>query len=397
MLASILDPSAPPGQLFDYESLAQTRAHLAPALGPALLGLALTAALCLVLTWLAPRLGFVKPGGRVRDIHVGTIPLGGGLAMYAGFAVAAVVALPHDWTLAGIVGLTGLSALVFTIDDSFGMRPALKLALQVGFAVVAVEVFAFRIADLNLGLVHISLGLLALPVTVFWIIGMQNTVNLLDGVDGLAAGVMAIVALVLMIAATQHLDKPGQREALVLAAILAAVCTGFLVFNFNPARIFMGDSGAHFLGLATALLSILGVAKVAVAAALLVPLIALAVPIGDTAWAIIRRRRQGLSIAHADSRHIHHQLLDFGLSQRETCLVFFGATAILGAAGLSVFGHRRILAVVVAGVLLLVAIFLSARLNFRNRSVPVPGGRIVQLIRNGRAHEPDPVKPRQAS
>jgi UDP-GlcNAc:undecaprenyl-phosphate GlcNAc-1-phosphate transferase len=141
----------------------------------------------------------------------------------------------------------------------------------------------------------------------------------------------------------------------LLSGALAGGCIGFLFFNFYPARIFMGDSGSHFLGLAVGLLSVMGVAKTAVAFALVVPALALAIPIADTAWAIVRRRRRRVSITHPDTRHLHHQLLDFGLSPLETCLLFYGATGILGTLGLMLFGHRRIL--LAAVVLLLVGLF----------------------------------------
>src|SRR5204862_1328841 len=142
-----------------------------------------------------------------------------------------------------------------------------------------------------------------------WLLGMQNTVNLLDGVDGLAAGVVFIVAVTLMLAAA------GLRQVayVQLAAALAGTCAGFLLFNFHPARIFMGDSGAHFLGMALGMISILGVAKVAVAFALAAPVLALALPIADTGWAILRRHRQGASVATPDRLHLHHRLQSFGL------------------------------------------------------------------------------------
>ena len=257
--------------------------------------------------------------------------------------------------------------------------------VNVGLALAAVEIFGMHIDFLSLGVLRIhNLGLLILPITVLWIIGMQNTVNLLDGVDGLAAGVVGIVAVILMIAAAGRLGVPGQREVLVLCGILAATCVGFLVFNFHPARIFMGDSGSQFLGTALALLSILGVAKVTVAAALLVPVLALAIPIADTAWAIVRRRRDGLSVGHADSEHVHHRLLNFGLTQPETCVVFYGATGILGAIGLAVYGHKRILAAAIVFMVVIISTLLGERLQLWNRRLPVPGGRILRLVLEGR-------------
>lgn len=173
--------------------------------------------------------------------------------------------------------------------------------------------------------------------------GMQNTVNFLDGADGLAAGVVFIVAVTLMLAAAGL----RQLDVVQLSGALAGTCAGFLIFNWHPAKIFMGDSGAHFLGTALGVISILGVAKVAVAFALAVPVLALAVPVLDTAWAILRRRRQRASVASADLLHLHHRLQAFGLDQRQTCFVFYTATALLGALGLTLFGHGRILAVVI--------------------------------------------------
>ena len=175
----------------------------------------------------------------------------------------------------------------------------------------------------------------------FWLVGMQNTVNFLDGADGLAAGVVAIVALVLLLAAGQQRQLPVVQ----LSGALAGCCVGFLIFNFPPARVFMGDSGAHFLGVALGMISILGVAKVAVGFALAAPVIAMAVPIADTGWAILRRRRIGASVATPDRLHLHHRLQSFGLDPRQTCYVFYAASALLGALGLTLFGHGRILAV----------------------------------------------------
>jgi UDP-GlcNAc:undecaprenyl-phosphate GlcNAc-1-phosphate transferase len=186
---------------------------------------------------------------------------------------------------------------------------------------------------------------------------MQNSINLLDGVDGLAAGVVAIVGGVLFLAAVNRLGvEPSQSGVILLSSALIGCCLGFLVFNFAPARIFMGDSGSHLLGMLVGIITILGVAKVTVALALFVPVLALALPIGDTAFAIFRRRRQGVGFAHADARHLHHRLLALGLTPRETAITFYLATAILGCVGLAIFGHRKILAVALG--LLLVALAL---------------------------------------
>src|SRR5689334_4236864 len=289
--------------------------------------------------------------------------------MWIGFAVAALIFLPKDLTVLGVVLVSGLAMAVLIIDDKRGMRPIVKLGVQVGLAIVAVAGFGTQIGYFGLPGGHIVyFGLLAAPVSVFWLVGMQNTVNFLDGADGLAAGVIAIVALVLMLAAGQLL----QIEIVQLAGALAGCCAGFLLFNFPPARIFMGDSGAHFLGIALGMISILGVAKVAVAFALAAPALALAVPIADTGWAIVRRRRRKASVAAPDLMHLHHRLQSFGLDPRQTCFVFYSASALLGAVGLTLFGHGRILAVVLAVTAVMVATVAADLMEHAGWRIPAP-------------------------
>jgi UDP-GlcNAc:undecaprenyl-phosphate GlcNAc-1-phosphate transferase len=232
-----------------------------------------------------------------------------------------------------------------------------------------VVVFGIQIEVVRLPGNHVvELGLLMAPVSMLWLLGMQNTVNFLDGVDGLAAGVIFIVALVLMLAAGELKDI----DVVQLSGALAGTCAGFLLFNFHPARIFMGDSGAHFLGIALGMISILGVAKVAVAFALAVPVLALALPIADTAWAILRRRRQKTSVAQADLLHLHHRLQSFGLDPRQTCYVFYAASALLGALGLTLFGHGRILAVVTVTCVVLTSTVAADLLIHAGWRIPAP-------------------------
>ncbi|HEY8679867.1 MAG TPA: MraY family glycosyltransferase [Candidatus Dormibacteraeota bacterium] len=366
---------------FSRAFLAHLASSLIPAFGPFLLAGAATIVLTPLAMRLARRLGFVAaPGG--RHIHLKPTPMLGGWALYLAFAGSVAWYLGvKDWRIVGILTLCGLTTLLFTYDDRFQMPPGLKLAIEIGIGLLAVFAFGLNITFFSLPGNHtIQLGVLSYPLTLLWLLGMQNTINLLDGVDGLAAGVVAIVAGVLAAAA---ISKGTDENVVILSAALAGACLAFLIFNFHPAKIFMGDSGSHFLGLALALLSIIGVAKVAVGFALAVPVIALAVPIADTAWAIIRRRRAGLSIAHADSRHIHHHLLDFGLTQPQTCFLFYGATALLGSIGLMLLGHQRIWIVMIV----LVAVGLSTvagdRLQDVTRRVPVPGFRRLFPVPHG--------------
>ncbi|MGH7763940.1 MAG: glycosyltransferase family 4 protein [Candidatus Dormibacteraceae bacterium] len=337
---------------FGPNGLASLRDHLLPGLWPLLAALAACALFVPVAITLSRRTGLIaRPGG--RHAHEKPTPLLGGLAMYVGFAVAVLVFLPGYAQTPGVLLVSGLAMALLTVDDRRPIAPLVKLVVQILLAALAVLAFGIQIGFIRLPgnhIVHFGL-LLAAPITIFWLVGMQNTVNFLDGVDGLAAGVVAIVAVILMLAA----GELNQIEIVKLSGALAGACAGFLLFNFHPARIFMGDSGAHFLGIALGMISILGVAKVAVAFALAAPALALALPIADTAWAILRRRLERASVARPDRLHLHHRLQSFGLDPRQTCFVFYAATALLGALGLTLFGHGRVLAVVLVATAALVS------------------------------------------
>jgi UDP-GlcNAc:undecaprenyl-phosphate GlcNAc-1-phosphate transferase len=311
---------------------------------------------------LSPALGLMaKPSERHR--HPKPTPLLGGIALYAGFALAVLLFLPQNLTTLAVLLASGLAAVLLVADDRWSFPPLAKFGLQVAISLLAVIGFGqlgFQITFVTLpglGLVH--LGWLAIPISLFWLLGMQNTMNFLDGVDGLAAGVVAIVAITLLLAAA---SRP-QMDVVLFCGALAGACTGFLVFNWHPAKIFMGDSGAHFLGVALGLISILGVAKIAVAFALVLPVLALALPIGDTVWAIYRRWKRGRSVAEPDAGHLHHRLQDLGFDPREICYVFYGTTAVLGAVGLMFFGHKRILGVVLVVLLAVLSTVAESRLQ----------------------------------
>lgn len=342
--------------------------HLQVGIAPFLVAMALGLALTPLAIVAARRLGFVRAPRHERDIHQRPVPMLGGLALFCAFGGGLNWFQPgRHWAL---LALTGAAALIFVVDDRWGVHAWLKLAADAALALVAILALGYQITFFSVPhLGTVNLGWLGIPVTLLWIAGMINTVNLLDGIDGLAAGVVGIVALVLVVAAASK-----QQPAVVASsAALAGACAGFLFYNFHPARVFMGDSGARFLGLALALLSITGVAKVVTAFALVVPVVALGIPILDTGWAIVRRRRQRLSIAHADTRHIHHQLLDFGLSQPQVCLAIYCGTGILGALGLMLFGHKRILSVAVVLLVVGLSTVIGESLVESGWRIPMPG------------------------
>ena len=360
---------------FGGDALFNLRDRLLPGLWPLLAALVICAVAVPLMIRLSRRIGVIAMPSE-RHAHSKPTPALGGLAMYIGFAAAVLLLVPINITTIGLLVVCGLATVLLIQDDRSPVRPLVKLAMQVTVAVVAVVVFGdilkddqFVISFFGLPGKHIVyLYLLATPVSIFWLMGMQNTVNFLDGADGLATGVVFIVAITLMLAAA------GLRQIQVVqvSGALAGACAGFLFFNWHPAKIFMGDSGAHFLGTALGVISILGVAKVAVAFALAVPMLALAVPIADTVWAILRRRRQRASVARADLLHLHHRLQAFGLDQRQTCFVFYTATALLGALGLTLFGHGRILAVVAATCVVLTSTVAADLLMHAGWRIPAP-------------------------
>ena len=337
-------------------------ARFGPAVVPFLAALVCTAIVVLPVRWLAFRLGAVaKPGDRF--IHQHPTARLGGLAMYLGFGLAAALFSTEPTTL-GLLLSAAIITTLMVFDDIGGVQPLFKLGFQVAASLLAIVGFGISIRFIGVpGCVITLAPLVSVVLTLLWFVSLQNTINFLDGVDGLAAGVVAIVAATLLLAAINR----SETGIVILAGALIGACIGFLFFNWHPARIFMGDSGSNFLGFTLAALSVLSVAKGTVVLALIVPVAALAIPILDTGWAIVRRRRRGRSIATPDTEHLHHRLLDFGLSPRETALVFYFGTAIFAAVGLTIYGHRKVLLVAILLLLLGIAIIVVRRFRRTSR------------------------------
>jgi UDP-GlcNAc:undecaprenyl-phosphate GlcNAc-1-phosphate transferase len=301
--------------------------------------------LALGLTPLSARVGYHlgavdQPGG--RRAHAGNVPRTGGIALFGGFAGGAVLAFalwqpsnPDDARrLAAVVAGTIFVFLFGLWDDRRELTVWPQFAAQAvaAFIAIAGTVFIERFTNpLTDQLVVIPdtvpfLGWgIVVAVTLFWVMGMMNTVNWLDGLDGLASGVGFIAAVLFAI----HSYRLGQREIALFPTALAGACLGFLPFNFHPARVFMGTAGAMVVGYALATLSILAPARIATA------LLVLGVPIVDVAWLIVSRWRRGSSPAVGGRDHLHHRLVDLGLSQRQIvflyylfCL-FFGGLALV--------------------------------------------------------------------
>ncbi|WP_366923767.1 undecaprenyl/decaprenyl-phosphate alpha-N-acetylglucosaminyl 1-phosphate transferase [Metallumcola ferriviriculae] len=279
----------------------------------------------------------IKVAGRVgamdspddRKVHQQAMPRIGGLAIFIGFVSAVLLFIPLTGEIKALL-VGGAVVLLFgVVDDIKGISPKVKLFGQIAAAII-VTMGGIRVDFItNPFDGMILLGKLAVPVTVFWIVGVTNALNLIDGLDGLAAGTSAIAAVTIsLVAAVQ-----GQTAVAVMALVLAVSIMGFLKYNFHPAQIFMGDSGSMFLGFTLASMAVMGLTKGATVISLFIPIVVLGIPIFDTFFAIVRRYLQGKPIFQADKGHLHHRLLDMGFSHKQTVLAIYGVNLTLGGSG----------------------------------------------------------------
>jgi UDP-GlcNAc:undecaprenyl-phosphate GlcNAc-1-phosphate transferase len=295
----------------------------------------------------AMRAGAVdEPGG--RRVHQQVTPRLGGVAVFVGcFAPIAALCIWDTQTastlfrqiglLLGFLAGSSIVVLVGAIDDLRGLGPWPKLLAQTAAAVTA-YLCGFHIETVNLPWIgDVAMGAFALPVTVFWFLAVTNALNLIDGLDGLASGIALIATGVNCTLAYAH----GSTLVLLLASSLGGATLGFLRYNFNPASIFLGDSGSMFLGFALAAMSLADAhTKSSTAVAIMVPLVALGVPVVDTALAMSRRVLARRSIFSADRGHIHHKLLDLGFTHRRVVLTLYTISVLLALSSLGIaFGR----------------------------------------------------------
>jgi UDP-GlcNAc:undecaprenyl-phosphate GlcNAc-1-phosphate transferase len=295
-------------------------------------GLLLATALVLLLTplvaRLAPRIGGLDDSADRPRVHSAPVPRIGGLAIVAGILVPAALLVELDGTYTAILlAAFGVAALGL-VDDLRGLRPSLKLAGVALLALVPVVGYELTIDHVTLPLVgdH-DLGWVGYPLAVLWIAGVANLVNLIDGMDALAAGIVAIAAAAFAILAASF----GRMEAAALAAIVCGATLGFLRHNYHPAKIFMGDSGALALGFLIAALALDGLFKTAAAITLVAPMLVLAVPILDTSFVVLKRLKYRRPPWGADHNHFYHRFLRIGLSQRRTAAYLHVWAALLAA------------------------------------------------------------------
>ena len=281
-----------------------------------------------------------------RRVNMLPIPRMGGVAIFGGILAALAVAgfgvYAFGWVdpfidyngievnYWGVLLGTVLIFLVGAVDDVVDLNPKAKMLGQIVAAcVVAGSGLLFSSIHNPFGEGYIEFGWVAYPLTVFYLVAFANVINLIDGLDGLAAGITGISAIAILLFAV----LTGRFDAALFSVILVGVCAGFLKSNFFPASIFMGDSGALLLGFSLGVISLFAVARSALFVSLLVPILAAGVPIFDTFFAIVRRKREHRPIDEADKGHIHHRLMRAGFSQRATVLIMWAWTALLAACG----------------------------------------------------------------
>ena len=295
---------------------------------------------------IAKKIGAVDIPKDKRRMHNKSIPRFGGPAVIAGFIVSVIYLIimmtmentidlfgeeQYGMKLLGMLLGTLVLSAVCVVDDTKTIKPLVKLLAQVVAAIIVVA-FGVRIDEIALPFINAPQmnEVFSIGITILWIVGVTNAINLIDGLDGLSSGISVISSVSLLII---FVLNGSPIISIVLIAALAGALVGFLPFNFSPAKTFIGDTGSNFIGFSLSIISILGMAKTYTAAVIVLPVIALGLPIFDTLWAIIRRLIKGKSIKaifKADKGHLHHRLLRKGYNQKQAVLIMYGISAMFG-------------------------------------------------------------------
>ena len=329
------------------------------------IGLALVVALVFSLIatplakWFAYRVGAIDVPRGARRIHTHPIPRMGGLAIYIGFILGVVFLADINTQIRGILIGSVVIVALGAIDDIMSLRAYIKFIVQIIAAFIAVfhgvviEILSnpFMFSDTG----HLFLNYFSIPITILWIVGITNSVNLIDGLDGLAVGVSTISSIAMLIIALMVSDP---NVAIIMAALTGA-CIGFLPYNFNPAKIFMGDTGALLLGYVLATVSIIGLFKFYAVVSFAAPFLVLAVPLFDISFAFLRRLLKGQNPMSPDRGHFHHRLLDMGLSQKQAVAVLYSVSGFLGLVAVVITTSEEMMAPI-----LIIAVIFAAAIVF---------------------------------
>ncbi len=278
---------------------------------------------------LAYKIGAIDVPKDARRVHDHPIPRLGGLAIFYGFLISILCFATVDTQLKGIIIGCLIIVAVGIVDDVKQLGAKVKFALQIVTAVVVVlHGVTIKYISVPSFIVEggiLNLGFMSIPITIVWIVGVTNAVNLIDGLDGLAVGVSSIATFSLFFIAI----LTREFQLAVITAALAGACLGFLPYNFNPAKIFMGDTGSTFLGFMLSVICIQGLFKGYVIISFIVPFLILGLPIFDTGFAIVRRIWNKKPIMAPDRGHLHHRLMDMGFSQKQTVAILYVIASIL--------------------------------------------------------------------
>ena len=295
----------------------------------------------------AHKVGAIDVPKDARRMHKKPIPRLGGLAIYGGFLCSILIFGQLDETMLCVLLGAAIIVALGIFDDVLALGAKLKFVVQIVAAAIPV-----CIGDLQIGLFtnlnplsdtpFVHLGILAVPATIIWIVCITNAVNLIDGLDGLAVGVSSIAAITMLAVAL----LTGNMPIAITMAALAGACIGFMPYNLNPAKIFMGDTGSTFLGYMLATVSIMGLFKFYAVISFAVPFLILGLPIFDTANAIIRRVAAGRSPMSPDRGHVHHKLIDMGFNQKQAVAILYAISATLGLTAVVLTSSGEVKAIV---------------------------------------------------
>ena len=295
----------------------------------------------------AHKVGAIDVPKDARRMHKKPIPRLGGLAIYGGFLCSILIFGQLDETMLCVLLGAAIIVALGIFDDVLALGAKLKFVVQIVAAAIPV-----CIGNLQIGLFtnlnplsdtpFVHLGILAVPATIIWIVGITNAVNLIDGLDGLAVGVSSIAAITMLAVAL----LTGNMPIAITMAALAGACIGFMQYNLNPAKIFMGDTGSTFLGYMLATVSIMGLFKFYAVISFAVPFLILGLPIFDTANAIIRRVAAGRSPMSPDRGHVHHKLIDMGFNQKQAVAILYAISATLGLTAVVLTSSGEVKAIV---------------------------------------------------
>ena len=294
-----------------------------------------------------------------RKVHTKPMPRLGGLAIYFGFLLGYMLFGEHSLIMNAILIGSFIIVLTGVIDDIKPLTAATKFIGQLAAALIVVCYGNLLLRDVSAFGIYINFSWLSYPITVFFILGCINCMNLIDGLDGLAGGISAIyfltIGIIAAIGGSTGLD-------FVLSFVMFGATLGFLVHNFYPASIFMGDSGSMFLGFIISVVALLGFKNVTMTS-LIIPLLVLAIPILDTLFAIVRRALKGQNIAKPDKFHIHHQLLNRNFSQRATVLIIYVVDLLFAFASIVYVLKDAMLGYIIYGILLVIVVAFVVKTN----------------------------------